>query len=304
MDEFSKNEFENRFIPPKEVIKRVKQLKSLNLEYFTDEDIHKLINRWFHIVPFTESTLKGGFIYRARINQSKDESFDHHDKIYAPLNPPNYGRANKPGERIFYGATNEKVAIFEVIQSLKHSLTPKQPIFLTVGVWSLKEDLKMASIIADPKLHNIRSDIKDGWQKFEDLIENGELKLEAGISGSLILQFFSEEFTKINIRSESDYKFSRLYVNSLKTANTYVADKFTKHKFDGITYPSVALKYKGDNHAIFIESADRKLKFEDALHVICYNADFEKGTIVIGILYNAKSVLNGQITWNTEVYKG
>ena len=85
--------------------------------------------------------------------------------------------------------------------------------------------------------------------------------------------------------------------------NSFTSQKYEADKFDGINYPSVAMKYKGDNQAIFIESADTKLEFTNALNVICGNVDFQNGEFTTGIHNEAESIVNGEITWKREIYR-
>jgi hypothetical protein len=306
MNKKHNSEFERRFTPPIEAIKRVNSLKAVNLSTITDEELSKLINSYFNIIPYSTAKVPVGTeLFRARIN-IKNEPFDLVSEIYAPPSHliKNYGRANKPGERIFYCASNFKLAAFEVIQDLKYRLNPKREIaFITIGVWKTTVELHLACIIDDPKIHKIRQDTLDGFQAGQKILFNGNISPDTAISNNIILQYFAEEFTKKEILEDFDYLVSNFYISSLRQANAIIAPKYSSEKFDGVNYPSVAMNYKGDNQAIFIESADGKLELVNAIQVICANLDFENGDFNAGIIHEAESVMNGRIIWKKEVYR-
>lgn len=306
MDKKSQSEFESRFTRPDDAVRRVDSLKALDLSKVSDSELSKQINNFFNIIPFTSGTIPAGTeLFRARVNADK-EPFQSLSDIYSPPSHliKKYGRANKPGERIFYSASNFKLAAFEVIQDFKHSFNPsRETPFLTIGIWRTKVDLHLACILDDPKIHKIRNDIHEGFKLNQEILFNGNINEETAISNNIIMQYFAEEFTKSEIRSDLEYRVSNFYISSLRQANNFVAPEFSSEKFDGVNYPSVAMKYKGDNQAIFIESADNKLEFEKALLVICANLDFENADFTPGILHETESIKDGRLTWKKEIYR-
>lgn len=306
MNNWNQEEFEKRFTEPVDAIRKVDQLKSLDLSTKSDDEIKDLINSYFNIIPFTSGTIPAGSeLFRARLNQN-DQPYNSIEDIYAPPAQvvKGYGRVNKPGERIFYSASNFKLAAVEVIQDFKYSFNPKQEVaFLTIGIWRTMVDLHVASIIHDPKIHELREDIKKDYKSNQDLLFNGMIKNETALASNILLQFFAEEFTKADIKGDYEYKISNFYISSLREANNHIAPQFQSEKFDGIDYPSVAMKYKGNNQALFIDSVDDKLEFTNAIEVICSNMDFDKGDFLLGILHEAESIEEGKIIWKKELYR-
>ena len=75
------------------------------------------------------------------------------------------------------------------------------------------------------------------------------------------MHFFCEEFIKENIITPNDYKYSALYAH-------YIEEQLGSF-YDGINYPSVACKYDGDNQAIFLRSANLKLKQVGCMEILC-----------------------------------
>lgn len=306
MNKKHNTEYESRFTRPSDAVRKVDSLKIVDLSTITDLELSKLINSYFNIIPFTSGKVPAGTeLFRARVNFNK-EPFDLVTDIYTPPSHliKKYGRANKPGERIFYSASNFKLAAFEVIQDLKHSFNPSREVaFLTIGIWKTKVDLHLACILDDPKIHKLRQDIHDSFQANQKILFNGNISTDTAISNNILLQYFAEEFIKSEIRGDFDYRVSNFYISSLRQANGFVAPRYSSEKFDGVNYPSVAMKYKGDNQALFIESADNKLEFVNAIQVICANLDFENGDFMPGILHEAETIKDGRITWKREIYR-
>lgn len=300
------SEYEQRFTKPKDAIQKIDSLKKLDLSKISDGELKELINSYFNIVPFTGGTIPAGTeLFRARVNIG-EKPFNTVSDLYAPPAEliSKYGRLNKPNERVFYCASNFKLAAFEVIQDLKYSFNPSREVaFLTIGIWRAKKDLHLACVHHDPKLHDIRKDILEAYEKNQKILFNGNISEQTAISNNLILQFFAEELTKDNLKGDFDYKISNFYITTLKEANKYVAPQHESSKFDGLNYPSVAMKYKGDNQAFFLESADTKLEFVNAIQIICANLDFDNGDFLPGILYEAESITDGNIIWKKELYK-
>jgi len=305
--EYTKTQFESRFTKTSECVKHIDELKKLNLFEITDKELKTKINNCFNIIPFTSALIPAGSeLFRARLNIN-DNPFTSVEDIYAPPADKikKNGRANKAGERIFYCASNFKLAAFEVLKDLKHSFNPKSKVAsLTIGIWKIKVDLHVSNITYSEKLHSLREDILLAFNETQKTLhDNGNLSDDILTSNKMILEYFAEEFIKDNIKDESDYKVCNYYVSALKTSSKLIAPQYSSDKFDGINYPSVAMKYKGDNQALFIESADLKLEIVNAIQVLCGNLDFEKGDYTAGILHEADSIINGEITWKNEIYK-
>ena len=240
------------------------------------------------------------------LNNDNAEPFNYIHEIYAPPIDciMKYGRANKPRERVFYCSSNFKLAAFEVLQELKNVVNIKNKVvFLTIGIWKTKSPLHVSNIIYSPVLHKFRTDILSAFQQSKEDLFNGEFSDDTKTASSLLLQFFAEEFTKDKIKNDSDYRISNYYINSLRNANKVVAPQFSDEKFDGINYPSVAMKYWGDNQAIFIESSDTKLEAINALQVVCSNIDFENSEFTPGIIHEAEYINGDKIVWKKELYK-
>lgn len=86
--------------------------------------------------------------------------------------------------------------------------------------------------------------------------------------------------------------------------NDLIAPKYQSEKFDGMLYPSVAMKYKGDNIALFDDDLASKIQFETAFQVVSTNFDFENGNFRTSIMHEIESVdEKGNIKWSKEVWQ-
>lgn len=305
-DFYSDDSFFSRFVSVEDATILIDQLEQLNLSEIDDTYLERFIEDKIKIVPYTNGVIKAGAeLFRARLNINEEPFTEVKDIWVPPIDLiKDYGRANRPKEQIFYCASNFRLASFEVIQDFKNSFSPKHEVaFLTIGVWKVIDDINLADIIHSPVLHNVRDDIRANFKKHQEILYQKHLTPEIATASSLISQFFSDQFTKREIKSPHDYKISAYYTRLLKTMNSKIAPQFTKEKFDGVNYPSVAMKYKGDNQAIFFESAKQKLKLINAIQVVCSNLDFETGDFTAGIMHEAKSIVDGKIVWKSEIYR-
>jgi hypothetical protein len=304
MDE--KQTFYERFTKPEDALKYIQELNSIDLNNITEDELNNIIDDKFPIIPIHSAKIRAGTrLYRARVNKG-DEAFDKVKDIFIPPvhKIDKYGRANSPQDQIFYCSANIELAVFEVLQNLKYSLSPKMEVaFLTIGIWETLEELHVANIINSPILHTLRPDLLTHYEEVKKIIDKNNLPQDVITSDNLIGQFFTEQFIKSDIKSENDYKFSVLFVKKIRQMNEVIAEHYKADKFDGINYPSVAMKYKGDNQALFLETATNKIKLVNTLHITASNFDFENGTFVHGVIHEAESINNGDVLWKKEIYK-
>ena len=306
MNKYLQNsQFYERFTKVDDAIKFIKELENIDLSKITDNELEKLIDERFHIFPFTSGIIpKGTELFRARINFNQ-KPFDKVEDIFIPPKEKitKYGRANRPFDQIFYCSSNYELAAFEVIQDLKYSFTPEREIiFLTIGIWKTKVDLHVTNIFHSPTLHNVRQDIRENYEKNQKYLKDGNMPEDLLQAYNLVSQFFADQFTKAKILSHFDYRISALYSYRLKHSNSFIASQFSNERFDGINYPSVAMKYKGDNQALFFETATQKIELVNTLNLVCSNFDFVQGKLLTGVLQIAEKIEDGFITWEQKIY--
>ena len=301
-------DFESRFPDKKTAISLINDLQSLDLRKFTLEDLDEIIDDVFHMIPFGKSYIEiGTDLFRAR-KSKPNQVFNNISElgINKPENITDFGRAHEPHVPVFYCSSNLKLACGEVLQNLKKSFNPKKEMaFTTVSIWETTKRLHLAPVYYSKSVTDVREDArkyKEGNMKYireKNIINSSTLDVQ-----DLIIEFFCEEFSKIDIKYPDDYKLSVSYANRLKNANDLIAPEYSKERFDGLIYPSVAMKYSGDNVVLFDDNLDKKVKFKTAFQVICVDFDFDKADFKSYFMHEIESVDDkGNIIWSDEVWK-
>ena len=288
-----------RLFPDVNIIRNgIKELKSLDLSSISFDDLDKKVMAHFEAIPCSYGSIDvGSKLFRARLNKKKTQRYEYYSDLLAPPSSLifEFGRANRPHESVFYTATNLQLAAYEVLnKNIRNSNRQYLDEVLTIGIWEVKERLRVANIIHHPFLITSRPSSSLGNQYIDTVLEANMLPEDIE-SDKEICKFFSEEFIKEDIKNSESYKYSALY--------SYYIEHKHREFYDGINYPSVACKYSGDNQAIFLRSAKDKLIFFGCVEILCrvYKSHVDKFHFVV--LSENKEVFNGKIVWDDFNYK-
>lgn len=251
-------------------------------------------------------------VYRGRINQVdgnntrwgalSDISFvadEHKHKI------KEFGRVNKPGENMFYCSTHLHTACLETFsKGLNYERLKKEgKLHLTVGAWKIEQPLVLNRMnYSERYFESFRTELKSLELKKQSIEKvralNEHIKQQLNDEeGFRILDFFSDEFAKVDINTHTEYMLSNYYKDR-------VFDRNPKFKMqgtvDGIIYPSVPTAYEYDNLVFPPEVVKGKLKFLWAFDMwIPY--DIKTGNMTFyPIKQHVKANDNGQFVWNPE----
>lgn len=214
-----------------------------------------------------------------------------------------YGRVNKPHESAFYCSTELHTA---TIEALSKGLAPRKKhevheYWVTVGMWKLKEDLMLAEMLQVPsELIDLKKQVPeiDITEKDIECAEKCYNKVKTQLDDEdrfKLLDFFSKEFAKTQIESNSDYMLSNYYADRI--LDRVEGYKMDKGKVDGILYPSVHTGYKYDNIVFEPSVVDEKLKFIGATKV---RIVFINGEIIWDIKHGGGGVKvkdDGYLDW-------
>ncbi len=234
-----------------------------NLEYVDYELIYKSIVEMSDKIIPTAILRKGWYIDRVRINRGneifnkiEDVSYIHDNDVLN--NHVNFGRANIPKQAVFYGSilspkirVPRAVAYFETSSVLKElEIHENIEEIFTLSLWEILEDIEvMEMIFSDDAL--LKSEYAQ--TSFKKQVERF---IHLPIADHYMKQgkFFSNQFARKDIgkNEEFKYKISAAYSN-------YVWDKTN---FKGVTYPSVASEYLGQNIALLPEVVDSCLELK------------------------------------------
>ena len=277
------------------------KIKEIDTSKISFSDLTTTIKNYIGGIPVLEITFKaGGYVARAR-TKSNEIPYKNLSEITIrdKKSVESFGRAHQPGRAVFYCSTDEKVAIKEATQwhitdlgvlinrnMFKEHNRHRR--FVTVSIWKVKKDLKLAALFLNKKAIELNSRVK----YFGEEITNHNANIwNSNVLKSKDLILFSNEFAKSDIRQESDYFLSAYYANEVHTFSENTS------KIDGVVYPSVAHDFKGENFAITELAYKNKLEFVKAYHNYVANIELNDNPFVIGSILENIENQNGKLIW-------
>lgn len=204
---------------------------------------------------------KGHFIDRVRINNPSDVVFTGiQDVSYIQdkekLKFIDFGRANLPGQAVFYGSVMSpkierprEVAFKETSYNYKirDELQNISEVF-TMSRWRIKEDIEVLEMIFSDDVLKV----SEYAQQSLAHQENHYKHLNTAAQMEEQARFFSNEFARNDIGKDEAYKY--------KISAAYINYIWQKSHLKGITYPSVQTGYLGQNVALLPELVDQHLE--------------------------------------------
>lgn len=249
-------------LPDRKTLDKVTSaLRSADLSKVSYQKVLYSLMNDLRFIPFVTAKLKAGHhIERARINEPNQVFYSEKEISYRTdfQNIKRYGRANSPGQSLFYGAVKtENIKHPRIINLLETSEMFRSAdrkcdaeFVMTVGKWRIKEDFEVIESVFNK--HNIET-IPQIKQSYEYHLNNLKAEMPDRIDDiEFLLEFFSDEFAKKAIKSDDDYKISVAY--------TDLAMNFLKAA--GVAYPSVRTDYQGFNVALDIHAVENFLELE------------------------------------------
>lgn len=206
---------------------------------------------------------KGWTIDRVRINRdgetfnSKNQLSYISDKEVLEKHVA-FGRANAPGQAIFYGSIITKhipqpraAAYFETSELIKNlnDHDDVEEIF-TLSRWRVMEDVELIEMIFCEEALKVNEYVQISLNDKLNGIQELSLRDHYVEQG----KFFSNEFARDDIKKGQSHKY--------KITAAYANYLWARIGIKGITYPSVPTEYKGQNVALLPEVVDTHLKLE------------------------------------------
>lgn len=234
-----------------------------NLEHVEYNLIYKSIADLRDKFVPTALIKKGWFIDRVRINKP-NEIFSRIDQVSYIHDQDvldkyvDFGRANEPKQAVFYGSIISPqieqprvVAYFETSELLreldKHDNAEE---IFTLSRWRILEDIEVVEMIFSDEAIKVneynRQSLENQMKNYKHLPIADHCEAQG--------RFFSNEFARNDIKRGENhkYKISAGYSNYL----------WRNSHLKGITYPSVASNFLGQNVALLPEVVDKYLKLE------------------------------------------
>jgi hypothetical protein len=235
----------------------------------------------FRTLPTYPITIpKDSVIFRGRPNEGNDDFKELKELGIKPSRlVTSFGRAHVPKQSAFYASSNEETVAREVTQwyindnGRFQDLISRKIInknwngstsFMTISAWHVKEDLTLALLFnADSK--NRSPYVQECENDYYNFTKGNENRLK---SRKMLLDFFSTEFGKVDVKHESEYLFSAFYASEI------FANEITETQdveFDGVKFASIANENRGENYAIKQSSFKKKIEFLGANSCYTYN---------------------------------
>jgi RES domain len=160
-----------------------------------------------------------------------------------------FGRANEPGQSMFYCSDNHKIAFIETSQITRENIA-KDFELMTTSVWVADKDLLAVNIISNDEIRGQNQHLDLMSKDFEQIIEKEGTEKAKVVHK--VLHFLSKEFTRKANGDPNAYKISCAFTN-------YVFNNLPL--IDGILFPSTLYTTEGINFVFKPNSVDDKLKF-------------------------------------------
>lgn len=195
---------------------------------------------------------KGSKFVRCRVHKNGNTFFNNISElsyIEDIKKVTQFGRANEPGQSVFYCANDDALTLMETSE-VARKLIDKPYEYITTGLWISTEDIYAASLLTNDDIRGKHANIDEISKDFEKIIENQNDESAKAVNG--LMQFLSKEFSRPSNGNSNQYKITAAFTN-------YIFDSV--QRVDGILYPSTIYGEKGFNFAFKPEIVDKKLKF-------------------------------------------
>lgn len=247
--------------------------------------IKNILNSIEFTIPLTIYS-KGSKFVRCRVHNNETDFFHNVSELSYRKDINNikkFGRANEPGQSVFYCANDDALTLMETSEvARKHIDKPFE--YITTGLWIATEEIYAVNLLTNEDIRGTHASIDELSKDFEKLVEiqNNE---SAKVLRRMI-EFLSKEFSRPSEGNSNHYKITAAFTN-------YVFDSIDKA--DGISYPSTIYGKKGLNFAFKSSVVDKKLKF--------YAANRRKMENLGQQNYVETEFIESSITENQEIIK-
>lgn len=245
----------------KQLKESIQRFKNLDFSKISYQKIVFSLLKDIVVIPVSIAKIHEGYpIFRARINRD-GEIFSSESEISYRTDYKNiteYGRANIPHQSMFYGAIESAevkhpriVNLFELSELFRTPNEKDGEVIMTAGKWRIKKEFQVIEMVFNKANIELNPDIKKAFEYQRDLMLKDHPEQIEQIEN--VLEFFSDEFAKRDIKGDFDYKISAAYMNMVLSQH---------NELHGITYPSVRMDSKANNIALFPESVENLLELE------------------------------------------
>lgn len=238
-----------------DILNEIKQLDLSKYPYFQAQELIRSLGKTNFLV-FTLH--RGTVITRAR--PGANYLFKSEISYPPKENCTECQRANIPNKSVFYGTIVQEeqpledtrmIAASECCDLLREGIETTGIRSITFGRWLVVKDINLIAIVAEKNFNNVSNnpllaEIKEAFNSMHTSKEEIE-------KTKLIISYFSDEFSKGEIKNNYEYLISALFSEIVSYELGY----------DGVMYPSVQIGGQlGFNVAIKPETVDKNLKLD------------------------------------------
>lgn len=229
----------------------IDRLKDLKNDVSSESYIHIKNILANQILPIPFISYKPFRLMRTRSHRKGEVLFENIEDLTFRkdiLNINYFGRANEPGQGLFYcnDNLNEGTGFSESMNVFRGNPNSNEE-KITIGAWDIDRELNLA-VILPSEYKEIDSSLINSATKSYNLIDDGTENYK---DLKVMLEFIANEFTLDIIKDKSNYKITSAFTN-------YIKDKFSS--VDGIVYASVKSALKGENIVLWEKTAEENLK--------------------------------------------
>lgn len=221
--------------------------------------LYHMVKDFASFLPYCRVLMRAGTsLYRARI---VGHAGCEHDISYPP--EPHFvrefGRVNAPEESIFYSANDARTAVAEVLNTWFDTAQAGEARQVFAGRWVATRDLEGAlvpyhdeALALSPIRHSVTREMERLRQQYAP--KTYQLVRDC-------LAYLGSVFAR-KARSPLDYWTTTAYFNFVTNPRNF--EQSGQSAAAGLFYPSVQMKYRGDNFATFPEVVRSALQCIDA----------------------------------------
>ncbi len=213
--------------------------------------IKNVLNSVEFAIPFIIYP-KGSKFVRCRVHNNETDFFNKVSELSYRKDIQNiksFGRANEPGQSVFYCADDDALSLMETSEVARKQID-KPVEYITTGLWVSTEDIYAVNLLSNEDIRGKHASVDKYSIDFEKLVE--EQNDENARMLRNMLEFLSKEFSRPSNGNSNHYKITTAFTN-------YIFDSVDKA--DGILYPSTIYTEKGFNFALKPEVVERKMRF-------------------------------------------
>jgi hypothetical protein len=283
-------------ITKQEMVSIIEMIKSFDAteSYFSYPFIKNVLHEILFPIPKCVIP-KGKKLIRGRVHKNKEQFFHHISDISYNRQTfliKDFGRANEPGQSVFYCSDNQNTAFIETCTVARDD-TDKDFELITWGIWEVVKDIEISYVIGRENQISENQILNSLTNSFKEFLN--PLSQETRECLLLLHDFISNQFQIESKGHHSLYKISCAFSNWIYT-QTFLDNNGKETESSGIMYRSSIWPEEGMNIALKPTVVDNSLRLIDVRrdHILKRGKFYDGSNTLSAIRINIK---NDSIEW-------